>query len=116
MTSVASNTIVHTNWRHICPIIRDLTFNLDTSTPDNFCIIEIPRDLRIQGAGAPNPLWLSFGQQNGFLCRHEIIAGPPTGELQYLPTGWLYIGGPTTFSYRLILNGETSQEGLITIL
>lgn len=80
-------------------------------------MIELPKDLRIQGCVPVVTLWIGiYGQQNGFLCDHLIVTDPTNGGvLEKTAKGWLYFGGKDSFTYQLFLNGEYSQPALITL-
>lgn len=119
-------------WRHICPNIYDLAVTCDLGK--SYTVIDLPRDLRIQGATKPNDYIQSvFKLQGAFPCVAEIVQAPSLGTLELTGKGWIYtpilphvkpsaippsvIIPPDidTITFRMALNGEHSAEAQILI-
>jgi hypothetical protein len=116
-----SKGIMPSVWRHICPKIVDLSFEIDSQYLGGELII--PTELRLQGAGKANAfIQEEFEVQGAFLCQHAEHTNPAKGELTRIAQGWHYrllsvvsAGDTDSFEYQLSLNSEISPYALITI-
>lgn len=113
--------IVPSVWRHICPAVHDLAFDVSVSKP--YTYLDIPKALRIQGAAKPNFMFLSmYGTQGGFRTDPVVVVEPTKGVVEISGKGWVYVpnngvaaGQVDSFTFHLVLNSEKSADALVTI-
>lgn len=104
-------------WRHICPKPVDISIFCPKSKSKS---IVLPRTTRIQGAAKLDlPALLKYKVQFGYLCDFEVSLPPTKGSLFKTARGWIYKNNGATgqdiFTYELIVFGQRSVPGTITI-
>src|SRR5690554_5868259 len=104
-------------WRHICPKPADQSIFCTRSKSK---YIVLPRVTRVQGAAIQDlATLLKHKVQFGYLCDFEILLPPSKGTLTKTALGWLYknngTSGQDIFTYELIVFGQHSTPGTITI-
>jgi len=131
-----SYCVIPSVWRHLCPQIYDLAITYSLSR--SYAEIEIPKELRLQGAGKENTLILGlFRLQGAFVATPLVTQQPSRGHLELSALGWLYfptlphVAPPVVtpappalpytppdvdiIKYRLVINEEQSLEAQIVI-